>query len=58
MIKTEETADGRIRHYSSVGKYIKQEETGIIYEDAVDYIPCPYTYTETNKKIPVVETED
>jgi hypothetical protein len=30
---------------------IKQEETGAVYDEAVDVIPCRYTYTETN--IPV-----
>lgn len=58
MIKTEmveaETAEPRIRHYSDRGVMIRQVETGILYEDAVDYIPCAYTYEETD--IPI-ETE-
>lgn len=58
MIKTEmvetETPEPRIRHYSDMGMMIKQVETGILYEDAVDYLPCIYTYEETD--IPI-ETE-
>ena len=26
---------------------MKQVETGILYDDAVDLIPCKYTYEET-----------
>ena len=35
MIKTEMIAD-RIRHYSDMGMKIRQIETGILYEDAMD----------------------
>lgn len=41
----------RVRHYSDRIKYILQNETNIKYEDAVDTIPCKYTYTETNEDI-------
>lgn len=54
MIKTENTDDGRIRHYSDAGVMIRQVETGELYEDAVDYIPCRFTYEETD--VPI-ETE-
>ena len=58
MIKTEmvetDMPEPRIRHYSDRGMMIKQVETGILYEEAVDYIPCRYTYEETD--IPI-ETE-
>lgn len=30
---------------------IRQIETGAIYEDAVDVLPCRYTYEETNEGI-------
>lgn len=56
MLLTEYTEDGRIRHYSNEGYYIRQIETGILYEDAVDILPCPYTYEETDELIP--ETEE
>ena len=31
--------------------YIKQIETGIEYAEAIDVIPCRYTYSVTDKKI-------
>lgn len=56
MIKTEHVDSGtRIRHYSDENFKIRQVETGIIYDDAVDVIPCRYTYEETD--IPI-ETEE
>lgn len=57
MIQAQFTADGRIRHRSDEGFYIRQVETGNIYEDAVDYLPCQYLYEETNEYIPV-KTEE
>ncbi len=47
----------RIRRYSNEGYYIRQIETGIVYEDAVDVVPCRYTYEETGEKIPVIPDE-
>ena len=41
----------RIRHYSDSNKYILQVETQLEYIDAVDIIPCRYTYLETDKEI-------
>lgn len=38
---------GRIRHYSDANMKIEQIETGILYDDAVDVLPCAYTYVET-----------
>lgn len=40
-----------VRHYSDQGKTILQEETGIEYSEAVDVIPCRYTYEETENDI-------
>ena len=52
-IKTELVDNGgRIRHYSDNGFRILQVETGIVYDEAVDVLPCRYTYTETNEAIP------
>ena len=52
MINTEFLDDGAlIRHYSDTGMIILQNETGIEYDEAVDVVPCPYTYTETDKMI-------
>ena len=50
MIVTEELGD-LIRHYSDSGFKIRQVETGIVYDDAVDIISCPYTYEETDEPI-------
>ena len=50
MVKTEILQDGTlIRHYSSKGKPLLQVETGIVYDEAVDTIPCRYTYKETEQ---------
>lgn len=52
MIIQEYVEDGaRVRHYSDEGYKIRQVETGIIYEDAVDVLPCRYTYEETEEPI-------
>lgn len=56
MTKTE-YIDTRIRHYSDSGFRILQNETGIVYDDAVDVMPCKYTYTETDEPIPA-ETDE
>lgn len=48
-------SNSRIRHYSDAGMLIKQVETGNIYEDAVDSLPCKFTYEETNTPIPADE---
>lgn len=47
MIKTE-IIDGRIRTYSDIGMHIRQNQTGILYEDALDFPELNRTYTETN----------
>ena len=54
MIITETIGD-RIHTYSNTGMKIKQEQTGIIYDDAMDVPEKGYTYTETNEPI---QTED
>lgn len=37
-----------VRHYSDAGMYIRQKETGVEYAEAIDTIPCKYTYEETD----------
>ena len=50
MIKTEMTQDGTlIRHWSDTGKMLLQVETGNVYSEAVDVVPCRYTYEETGE---------
>ena len=50
MIQTQMIGD-RIRTYSDAGMKIRQDQTGILYYDAVD-VPNKYTYTETDIPIP------
>ena len=39
------------RNYSDAGFYIRQNETGVEYAEAIDVENAPYTYTETDKPI-------
>lgn len=54
-LKTIYLENNLIKHYAEDSQgnkyYIKQVETGIEYEEAIDVIPCRYTYVVTNKKI-------
>lgn len=58
MIATEQIGSNRIRHYSDSGFRILQNETGIVYDDAVDVMPCRYTYSETEELIPVEDATE
>lgn len=50
MIKTELLKDGTlIRHYSTEGMKLLQVETGMVYDEAIDIVPCKYTYEETDE---------
>ena len=69
MIKTEfymKRSDNVIlvKTYSSENKYIRQVETGLEYNEAIDigvyengYKPLKYTYVETDKEIKVEEEQ-
>ena len=57
MIQSEMVGE-RIRHYSDEGYQILQVETNILYEDAVDVVPCAYTYEETDIPIDDVDIDD
>ena len=35
-------------NYSDKGVYICQDQTGILYDEAIDVENAPYTYTETD----------
>jgi len=52
MLVEEILSEKLVKHYSDIRMQIRQEEIGILYEDAVDIRPCRYTYTETNIPIP------
>ena len=56
MIQTEMIGE-RILHYSDQNMKIRQVETGKLYEDAIDVMPCQYTYEETDIPIPVYDEE-
>lgn len=47
-----------IRTYSDSGYKIRQDQTGIIYDDAVDVDYAGYTYTETDIPIIPPDTSD
>ena len=56
MIIVELVDEGtRERRYSDKNLKLRQIETGNIYEDAVDVIPCKYTYEETDIPIEPIE---
>lgn len=50
MIVKETLSETLVRHYSDEGKPIRQIETGIVYGEAVDVIPCRYTYEEITEE--------
>ena len=57
MVIEEILNDRLVRHYSNKGMMIKQVETGNEYADAVDVIPCRYTYEETETPIETTEED-
>lgn len=49
MIIEQILSDGRrVRHYSDAGVKIRQVDTGIVYDDAVDNYPTAHMYEETD----------
>jgi hypothetical protein len=57
MLIEEMISPKRVHHYSDAGMMIRQIETGHLYEDAVDRVPCRWTYEETDEPILEVERE-
>lgn len=55
MIVKEDINGRLIKHSSDNGVYIRQVETGIEYAEAIDVIPCRYTYEETDRPIEEIE---
>ena len=47
----------RVHHWSDAGFKILQNETQIIYDDAVDIVPCRFTYSETDQPLEPVDPE-
>ena len=50
MIRTE-TKEGLVRTYSDTGLRIRQNETGAVYDEAVDPVGSGRTYSETDEPI-------
>lgn len=51
--------ENTVLHYSDQGMKIRQVETGFLFDEAGDFIPCEYTYEETNIPVdPQVEPEE
>lgn len=46
------------RTYSNAGYLIRQTQTGAEYAEAVDVADAPYTYTETETRIPAEEAAE
>ena len=63
MIKTEfykTRMDGvnLYRTYSDTNKRIRQDQTGAIYDEAIDVENSGYTYTETEESAEVMEPQE
>lgn len=43
--------DTLIRHYSDKNVMLLQVETGLLYSEPIDVVPCAYTYEETDEPI-------
>lgn len=53
MIIKEILSETLVKRYSDKGVKLKQVETGVVYDEAIDLIPCQYTYEETNEPIEI-----
>lgn len=49
MVRSELMEGGLIRHWSDDGHDLLQVETGHVYREAVDTVPCRYTYRECER---------
>ena len=49
MIIEEIIDENMVKTYSSIGKKIKQVQSGIIMNSAIDAYPNPFTYIETDE---------
>ena len=57
-ILEEQVSEMCVRHWSDQDVQLRQIETGELYDDAVDVIPCRYTYEETDIPIEYAPEED
>ena len=51
MIITEQINEQVERRYSDLGVKIKKIEDGTLWNDAIDTIPCRFTYVETSYSV-------
>ncbi len=51
MVITEFIEDKFVRYYSNLNVKVIQNETGAVYDEAVDIVPSKFTYSETNEPI-------
>ena len=58
MVVKEVLSDSLVKHYSDSGMKLLQVETGIVYGEAVDVVPCRYTYEETENPVEQDELAD
>ena len=56
--KTRNDGVNLYRTYSDEGYMIKQVETGVVYDEAIDVENAPYEYEETTEKIEYIEQEE
>lgn len=52
MIVEERIGTDLVKHYSDIGKKIRQIGDGNLMDTAVDVYPCPYEYEEFDGEIP------
>lgn len=58
MIKSEIIDNTAVRHWSDANVKIRQIETGTLWNDAVDILPCQYTYEETDEPLDPEDIDD
>lgn len=57
LFKTRADGVNLYRAYSDDGKKLLQNETGNIYDEAIDVEGAPYTYTESDEEIEMTAEE-
>ena len=57
-IREEQVSEMCVRHWSDLGVKLRQIETDTLYDDAVDVIPCRFTYEETDIPISNEDIDD
>ena len=57
-VLVEQVSEMCVRHYSDQGFKLRQVETGELFDDAIDVIPCQFTYVETSEPAEKPEIDD